>query len=566
MDEDSYISIKNNYYNFRKELEKKIKSPSISMNNEDSYLIEESWHNQLLDYFGKYDTLKEQGKINQNTDFLDFLPELEGEFINKFSEIINCVKENKKMKLINHELIKSIYEEDDLNEQYIIKYYTGNNKIIIECKNDDKKALLIVNPLNENNLEEKAYIISIKKKEKINLFEDILNLENSLKNEKIFNFNKNIISFKIYFNILKLFIHIYYYEKELKKNPENVFKENEDYYLISPNWLNNFKNYYDYHNYCEDFNTIKTKTKTKINYNNYKKFMKSILNYRNNINFFDDKLYKYISNNEEIICMPKKFKKKFNYFSNCYIINSEIMNIIKAIYEDNLTKIKKRKIKYENKTIYLIYSTKITIGNLNEDLLFIPKYIFEYNSPEIFESEKEGICYFPIKRYIKSFNCDLNNYEIQSLINEENIECGQLLILLNQKDIKKESFQITPKNLKLNLKKKKNNISKSRNESPNNNIFQNEIIRFNSLKSESHKKNCNNNPLLNEEQLNHFKELQEKKINDLMKENAEMKQKYETKENQYINQINNLKEKIKNNNKIINELDIENKKINIRIC
>ena len=169
MDEESYISMKNDYYNFREELEKKIKSPSISMNNEDSYLIEESWHNQLLDYFGKYDTLKEQGKINRNTDFLDYLPELEGEFINKFSEIINCVKENKKMKLINHELIKSIYEEDDLNEQYIIKYYTGNNKIIIECKNDDKKALLIVNPLNENNLEEKAYIISIKKEEKINL-------------------------------------------------------------------------------------------------------------------------------------------------------------------------------------------------------------------------------------------------------------------------------------------------------------------------------------------------------------------------------------------------------------
>ena len=51
-----------------------------------------------------------------------------------------------------------------------------------------------------------------------------------------------------------------------------------------------------------------------------------------------------------------------------------------------------------------------------------------------------------------------------------------------------------------------------------------------------------------------------------MKENTEMKQKYEIKENEYINQINNLEEKIKNNNKIINELDIENKKINIRIC
>ena len=176
MDEDSYISIKNDYYNFREELAKKIKSPSISMNNEDSYLIEESWHNQLLDYFGKYDTLKEQGKINKNTDFLDFLPKLEGEFINNFSQIIKCIKDNKKMKLISHELIESIYKKDDLNDLNIIKYYAGNNKIIIEYKNNDKKALLIVNPLNENNLEEKAFIISIKKEEKINLFEDILNL------------------------------------------------------------------------------------------------------------------------------------------------------------------------------------------------------------------------------------------------------------------------------------------------------------------------------------------------------------------------------------------------------
>ena len=168
MDEESFISIKNNYYDFRKGLTKKIKNCSISVENEDCYLIEESWHNQLMDYFNKYDKMKRKNKIRKKTDFLEFIPELEEESVNNFSSVINNINANKRMKLINYELIESLYDDDILNDMNIVKYYSGNNKIIIEYKKkNENKALLLINPFNDYIFETKAFLISIKEEEKL---------------------------------------------------------------------------------------------------------------------------------------------------------------------------------------------------------------------------------------------------------------------------------------------------------------------------------------------------------------------------------------------------------------
>ena len=77
MDEESFIKIINDYYNFRDQLTKNIENSSISMNNEDCYLIEESWHNILIDYFDKYDNYKKNNIIDKNEDYFNFIPELE---------------------------------------------------------------------------------------------------------------------------------------------------------------------------------------------------------------------------------------------------------------------------------------------------------------------------------------------------------------------------------------------------------------------------------------------------------------------------------------------------------
>ena len=114
MDEEDYILIKNEYYDFNEKLSKNIKNNSISMKNKDCYLIEESWSKELTNYFDKYHKDKNNNKFKNNTDFLDFLPENEPQFINNFSSVIKCLKNNKKLIIISRELIESIYEEDDL--------------------------------------------------------------------------------------------------------------------------------------------------------------------------------------------------------------------------------------------------------------------------------------------------------------------------------------------------------------------------------------------------------------------------------------------------------------------
>ena len=47
------------------------------------------------------------------------------------------------------------------------------------------------------------------------------------------------------FLLLKIFIYIFYYEKNIQNNEnENIFILYEEYYLINENWINLFKDYY----------------------------------------------------------------------------------------------------------------------------------------------------------------------------------------------------------------------------------------------------------------------------------------------------------------------------------
>ena len=61
--------------------------------------------------------------------------------------------------------------------------------------------------------------------------------------------------------VLKILIYIYYYENALSE--ENIFiNSQEKFYLIKPNWLKEFKNYFFY-------STIKDKLESIDRYNRY---------------------------------------------------------------------------------------------------------------------------------------------------------------------------------------------------------------------------------------------------------------------------------------------------------
>ena len=134
MNENNRNILKNDLLDFNEDLLQKIEDTEVSLENEACYLIKESWYNKFIE-IGNHESIK--------------FPE----FIYNFNDIISCLKNNKDFKFVNEEFINQLYSKKELRNTKFIKYYTGNNSIIIEFeKNKDNKALLIRDFTNENEI------------------------------------------------------------------------------------------------------------------------------------------------------------------------------------------------------------------------------------------------------------------------------------------------------------------------------------------------------------------------------------------------------------------------------
>ena len=194
MDEQKFKLIMKTYYDFRNNLSTNINNNDYSLYSEDCYLIEGPWINELINCFNHYNNLK-----NSNSSFkFDFsLPSNPPVIIQNFDGIIKNIKDLKKFRIVNKNLIEFFYK--DLNGILIVNYYTGNNKIIIEFKeNRNNKALLLINPLDEAPFINKAFILLINDNQKFNLYKDLLN---EIDNSNIISkhqYNKVVVQFKEY--------------------------------------------------------------------------------------------------------------------------------------------------------------------------------------------------------------------------------------------------------------------------------------------------------------------------------------------------------------------------------
>jgi len=670
MDEETFISLSSEYYVFRKQFVKNLKSSKISIDPKDCYLIEESWLNDIIKSFDKYDNLKKQKRVNHNFNFINWLPENDPEFINDIPSILNCIKNNKKFKLVSKNMMEYIYDKKDLVDENYIKYYSGKNKLIIEYKekgkikeNNDNKALFIINPSDLSKVKKRAFIISIKNRDKLSLYKEILSGDEDFDIESMQN-NNDIVFFEVIlpkqnnsnnivtnkFNeeksnknnsinsnnrdILKLFIYIYYYEKSLLLDKYNFFDEKQDYYLINPEWLNKYKEYYDYQKLYKSLNTRKINNKKQeISYNNLDKFINSILKIyseRNLLNFnkknvFDTTFDTMDSLNFDNFKPPTKAKNSILFYTDCYIIDSKIYDLILKVFQkEEIDGIKKKKIFTRNENIYIMYLKKIIIGILNNELIFIPKYILSYDSPETFESEQKVLKSDTIEKYIISVNCDIDNYNLQEL-KQYNKKLGQLIIrkdkyLDNSKKLKRSisknrktaiSSSFYKKNVKSNLMKSPNvtnfkmrQLSADKNSS--NSKKSSKIISRNNSKSKSKSKSRENSSYkksskskkninltkvsyersetpknkniihskskndLNKNRLFKQFELSTNRINELNESNINMKQELKVKEKELKNmikkldsfqkQINNLEEKNKEKDNKLSILKNSNKK------
>ena len=403
------------YDDFRNLLKDDLKNKN-EINQQHCYLIDENWINSLENCIDKF--------YNSNNNF--YFPSQNPKLINSFSELIDFMQKDQHFDLINHSLID--YKYRNLKRSEVI-YLAQNNKIIIDF--NENNSLLIVDPFNKNQIRNNSYVILDP-----NIYEDLLSIRCNfniiIKNK----YNKYVIPFEKYIKkknnssnylrreLLKIFIYIFYYEKALNKNKREFLFNNEEqyFYLIEPEWINKYKEYYHYN---ELYNLL-SKENYKMNYNDLDKYINDIL---------DEYIY------EDIFDFDLKNNKFFNRNSNkinfslttkqYYIMHPKIFGLIQK-YESISHKIDlepKELIIKNNNYLFIDYKdNNIFIGDFNNNL-FTSKYVLSYNSDQILESELEYLLSLnSIREYIKNSHCNENESKVQKIIDDEEV-IGELRIL-----------------------------------------------------------------------------------------------------------------------------------------
>ena len=450
--------IYNQYYLFKDRIQKEIKTKQMTSSINNCYLLNDDWEEEFKDNLDNYKNIK-----NIIKDIVSYLkPKKELSIFNDISPVVNYLVQGYNIKLINKNLLESLYSKSILNNYNVVSYYAGYNKLIIEYKGQYINSnLLILNPFQMiyNNIN--SYIISFKTPEnrKLELYETLLSkniefnktIRNKLiDNNYVFTYGKNIIN-KHNFNylfeefnddnkfncqnsfnieILKIFIYLYYFNKTLFiDNINDIFNESKYYFLINPDWLNKLKELYHYENifyFLENYNI----NNNGINFDNLGGYEKAIINsyLKYDSKFTNLNNYENIIN--EININPKAvFKEKFYYFNNFFIIPDKIKEMIKeCLYKYKSLEINPKKSFVKDNDIYLIDGVNINIIKFNEEFLFSPKYIFCYKSNIIMDHQQKNLKSYSIKEYIELNNCSEKDYNVQTLI-KDNLVLGDFLIL-----------------------------------------------------------------------------------------------------------------------------------------
>ena len=551
MEKRVFKTISDSYYSFRENLNE---SNDNKITCHECYLIDENW-------FNGFECLLKENKKNKNSlmSIIPF-PKNIPQILDTFQKAINFLEKNKKIYFINTNTIELMYSNNkniDLKDKNTVQIYPRYNNVIIEFKKNESKennenkiidlkvkSLLLTNALNKDQTN--IFIINVEKFGKINIFKKILNDfkinddkgQNSIDKNCIIPlkeyFNdiineKNIIKAHIKEDLLTFFIYIFYYEKSYmdnKFNYKNVLSDFQNYYLINYEWINQLKKYY---NYDELYNLLKKDEENKGGFN--------FFNLRQKAN---DLLKKYINEknfilkpldipknlmNIDIIVSPKTWEKDIQIYKDCFIVNSEIMKIInKYIIFNKEIDFQTKKLSVNFTDLVLFDENNVVMyGNLNK-LIFAIKYAIIFETSEIFNSEKKILSSTSFYQYLKKRKTEINNFDKQTLKNEEGQTIGHLEKSRNNKkelEINQNQFNFYKKNNEIKTSKDNNEQFFKSKEIPNRkegddkNAFSNKNnIEKSSEKNESKKEEKNlveNNKIERElNEINNLESLDEK--------------------------------------------------------
>jgi len=376
----------NEFKTFRTILEARIKKDNIIYYDNDCYLIENIWYNELEKNvkiseknYSKFQ-INKKGVYSRNiSNSKVSFPKGVPIFINEINIAIEYLKSNNKPQLISTKLMSRIIKNEDLKNKKVVKYFPGfNNLIIIFIGKEYNNGLFLFNPLDKNDKNNIFFSFIIKNrnnKENAQIYSELLQMgtnlnktliDNLIKMNKISHYkiieNNEEISYESaeYVNstkdILRILISIFYYEKSLELNINEIFPYSTlgKFNLINHAWINNFKKNF---NYEDLYNLLSNCSKwNKIDYFNYDEYMNDIFLYaKDNINTkkkkFPEKFLNTDSMKPQIISIKNIF-----YYDESYIIPFEIMESIeKFLFKDKKISIKPNMIFSRNNNIYLLY-------------------------------------------------------------------------------------------------------------------------------------------------------------------------------------------------------------------
>ena len=623
---EAFNKIKTEYLEFRQKLDNDINSSPNLNTSEDCFLIEESYikkignNNIKPNLSNSFKNLKEALKIPK--------------IINDFEDAIKHIYFNIQLKLISIKIFELMGFKNILKDTNIVNYFAGNKKLIIEFKKEGgNKALLLNNYSDDIQSKNNIFIINKSK----DIYKNILNNINYLNDKEIISFynyigkdsiinnqkKMNIISKKINTSnnnmkntnfsnnqetliisnrsgvdnenlkeikeneneenfkkdLIKIFINVFYYEQLFSNKKTNIFNNKEIYYIINPDWLANYKKYYNY----EQLENLLKKENKNINYFNLNKYYDNIaqncLKNDNILNFEKKDLSQELRTNISYII--KKDYDIYHFFKGL-IMPSKIMNIIKSIHNINNKSILPNSIIFNNNNIFFIKINNIIVGNDNDIPRILSKYVFNYKDNNTLNTEKNEILLHNINEYIQLRKCNENSEDLQILKNEKNEEIGKFFVVnyihkknsqtkklvSNERNQNGFSNKSHPKykNNKISLIPHKQNYQKRNNNFINltmpatldNKNFQNLVNNQNINNKDS--KNSENNNFSEAKTLKEENYKLKNENENLKNINLQMKQELDIAKN-LIN-IYQKKEDHKNTNKFMNEnIKNENKEI-----
>ena len=600
---NSLLFILKNLNSFQNDLKRQI--DTLILQPIECYLMDKNWKNHLLNYF--IDTKSYNSSIRYFR--LSFCPDIQHSFIDNFSDAINFIHNGGQFTYVRKDTMELFFDKGELMKFHkTTKIYCLNKKIIINFQgNDINKSLLILNPfevfdnknifiiLGNNNyaFQKKLFenLLSENNNNFVNLKNkynnSIIEFEDYLKTLNIVEIEKNSFSYNIINNnstdikkILEILILIYYHEKYLSKG-NNTFSEYQKYYLINPEWIEIYKEFYYYNDLVNLLKNYDFEIKkNEINY----------LKIDNYVNFLVSRFYKNYKH-FNIIGIPDHLKNTnslkvslymintLKYFNNCYILPLKIVNKIVELEFKKKLLLEPYKIISKNENVFLHIDEKnINIGFLNDNLLFQTKYIISYNSLIKCEYEKRELFNLPIKTYLYKNNCLEIISEIQTMKNKDNIEIGKVLILndnnfnlskrlkfltkcLSEKKLfnknigtkyDKKTYNASYLYLQNPIKNTPNNNRNKYNSNRNINTYSNLIYSKNDNVSISNYTKTSNNEQMDFEE--EFKTLRNRIINNPNNIRNEEKLKLslmmnedEKKESEFLSKISNLEQELKDN-------------------